>query len=133
MANACFAELFLKFYFSISLCVMVVSLLTAVMIVHISLQGTLINAYPRRHMPKFLVAKVICCTFVYLILIVHLCCQFLFILPIFPQIPTMDHYTGVIPLEHFVGRHAPTRTEMVTANDRVLTSVPQHSMDQQQQ
>ena len=58
LVNACFTELFVRFYFSLSLFVMVTSLLTAVIIVHVSLKGTLINAYPRRHMPKLLIVKV---------------------------------------------------------------------------
>jgi len=58
LVNECFDKLFVKFYFPISLFVMVSSLFTAVLIVHISLKGTLINAYPRRHMSKLLITKV---------------------------------------------------------------------------
>jgi len=58
LVNECFAEFFLKYHFTVSLVVMVTSLFSAVLIVHVSLKGTLINAHPRRHMPKLLVTKV---------------------------------------------------------------------------
>ena len=59
LVNPCVTELFAKYFFTISIFVMVSSLSTAVLIVHISLKGTLINAYPRRHMPQLLIVKVI--------------------------------------------------------------------------
>jgi len=65
LVNTCFTELFVKFYFTISIFVMVASLFTAVLIVHISLKGTLINAYPRRQIPKLLIMKVILCIYLY--------------------------------------------------------------------
>ena len=55
----------MKYYFTLSLFVMVSSLCTAVLIVHISLKGTLINAYPRRHMPKLRFVKVMLCSYLY--------------------------------------------------------------------
>lgn len=65
LVDSCFRELFVKYYFTFSLFVMVASLSSAILIVHISLKGTLINAYPRRHVPKLLFVKVIFCFYLY--------------------------------------------------------------------
>jgi len=73
LVNECFTKLCVKYYYTMSLFVMVSSLFLAVLIVRVSLKGTIINAYPRRHMAKLLITKVIT-HFVDLTIIIYLAC-----------------------------------------------------------
>lgn len=68
LVNECFTELCVKYYYTMSLFVMVSSLFLAVLIVRVSLKGTIINAYPRRHMAKLLITKVI----IHFVRIIHI-------------------------------------------------------------
>lgn len=52
------ADMFVKYFYVTSFVMTGTSLILALCIVRISLRGTVINAYPRRHMPVFLAVKV---------------------------------------------------------------------------